>query len=83
MAQSEEPLKKKARTEINYKLCIKCQSSKKEQVKKPLQSEEHSTYNKFVTAVQLRASYRNSEFVTLSEKLGDLTAGDLSDKQVV
>ena len=83
MAQSEEPLKKKARTEINFELCIKCQSSKKEQLKKPPQSEEHSTYNKFLTAVHLRASYGNSEFVTLNEKLGDLTAGDLSDKHAV
>ena len=83
MAQSEEPLGKRACTEINYKLCIKCQSSKTEQLKEPPQSEEHSTYDKFLTAVRLRASFGNSEFVTLSEKIGDLTAGDLSNKHVV
>ena len=83
MAQREEPPEKRARTEINYKLCIKCQSSKQEQLKEPPQSEEHSTYDKFLTAVRLRASFGNSEFITLSEKIGDLTAGDLSDKHVV
>ena len=84
MAQSEEPLGKRARTEIKYKLCIKCQSSKTEQLKEPPQSEEHSTYyDKCLTAVRLRESFGNSEFVTLSEKIGDLTAGDLSDKHVV
>ena len=83
MAQSEEPPEKRARTEINYKLCIKCQSSKKEQLKEPPPSEEHSTYDKFLTAIRLRASFGNSEYVTLSEKIGDLTAGDLNDKHVV
>lgn len=83
MAQSEEPPVKRARIEIDYKLCIKCQSSKKEQLNEPPQSEEHSTYDKFLTAVRLRASFGNSEFVTLSEKIGDLTASDLNDKHVV
>ena len=81
MAQNEEPPEKRACTEINYQLCIKCRSSKKEQLKKTPQSEVHSTYDKFLTAVRLRASFGNSEFVTLSEKIGDLTAGDLNDHQ--
>jgi len=83
MAHSEEPKKKVARTEINYKLCIKCQSFKQEQLNEPPQSEEHSTYDKFLTAVRLRAGFGNSEFVTLSAKIGDLTAIDLSNKHVV
>ena len=83
MAQNEEPPEKRAHTEINYQLCIKCQSSKKEQMKKPPQSEVHSAYDKFLTAVHLRASFGNSEFVTLSEIIGDWTAGDLNDNHVV
>ena len=69
MAQSEEPPENRARTDINYKLCIKCQSSKKEQLKEPPESEEQSTYDKFLTAIRLRAGFGNSEFITLSEKL--------------
>lgn len=53
MAQSEEPPEKRAHTEINYTLCIKCQSSKREQLKELPQSVEHSTFDKYLTAVCL------------------------------
>ena len=73
--------RKRHAQKINYKLCIKCQSSKK--LKELPQSEEHSTYDKFLKAVHWRASIGNNDFITLSEKLKGSTASDLSDNHVV
>uniref|UniRef100_UPI00358F8547 uncharacterized protein n=1 Tax=Myxine glutinosa TaxID=7769 RepID=UPI00358F8547 len=83
MASEAEPLEKRARTELNFKLCIKCQTSKEEQLKEPPQSQKQSTYDKFLTAVRLRAQFGNTDFIALNEKIGQLTAQDLCDKHVV
>lgn len=73
-------------SELNFKLCIRCQSPKKEtktELKKPPDSQKESTYEKFLAAVRLRAQFGNTEFVVLSEKIGHLTPQDLSVKHAM
>lgn len=83
MEANQGPVEIGKHTELNFKLCIKCQGSKKEKLKEPPGSQKESTYDKFLTAVRLRAQFGNTDFLLLGEKIGNLTPQDLTARNAM
>ena len=82
----EEPKEKRQHTEVDFNLCIKCQIIKQESLRLPQRSSSEPSsnpYDKFLQAVRLRASFGNSEYVTLCEKVGHMSGADLASKNVM
>ena len=74
-----EPSRKKLHSPINFSSCLKCEKATEDELTKP--SEE--TYNKFLEKIYLRASYGNTDFVKLKERIGHLSAADLYKNKAV
>ena len=83
MQSTEEPTAKRKATD--FTLCIHCQSpkSRKGGEPEPLIKPKWDSYNLFLTSVYSRAEYDNPLYVTLKNRLQDLSAQDLELRKAV
>ena len=76
----DEPPEKRARVQTNFKLCIKCQTNIEDHIR---QQPKDTSYEKFIAVVQLRATFGEQEFISIRDRLGNITVQQLKDDEAV